>query len=452
MTNTDNATASEPAQVDYKYAWYASGVLMLAYTFSFLDRQILNLMVGPIRADLNISDFQFALLAGAAFGIFYTIMGLPLGWAADRFKRKWIITAGVTVWSLMTMLCGFARNFPQLFAARIGVGVGEAALSPSAYSMLSDYFDKSRLPRAMSIYTTGIFVGAGIALILGGAVVSAVQTHPDITLPLIGQMKSWHMVFVIVGLPGLLLALLMSTLKEPERRDRTVEDKDIKLGAVFSYMRRFPMMSVSLMLGAALYSVTTYSDTWYPELFIRTWDWSPAQSGMVNGISSLVGGPIGLIFAGWYSGHLLKRGVNDACLRLTAYGALAITIPATLMPLMPSSWMMAGLLFPTKLFSALTPVLIPSAIQLVAPNQIRGQMGAIFLFTVGILGVSLGPILPATLTDFIFHDDNALRYSLSITTAILGPLTFVTLWMGLKEYRAAFAEAEARRAGQEVAS
>ncbi len=447
-TSADDTTGQELPQENYRYAWYASALLMFAYTFSFLDRQILNLMVGPIRADLGISDFQFALLAGAAFGIFYTIMGLPLGWAADRFNRKWIITIGITLWSLMTVMCGFARNYIQLFAARIGVGVGEAALSPSAYSLLSDYFDKSRLPRAMSIYTTGIFIGAGVAMILGGAVVSAVEAYPQISLPVLGDMKSWHLVFIVVGLPGLLLALWISTLKEPARKDRTVSETDIKLGEVFSYINRYRWMSVSLFLGSAFYSVTTYTDTWYPELFIRTWDWTPAQSGMVNGASSLIGGPIGLLLAGWYSGRLLNKGVNDACLRLTAYGALAITIPSTLMPLMPTPYLMAAFLFPIKFFVALTPVLIPSAIQLVAPNQIRGQMGAIFLFTVGILGVSLGPLLPAALTDFVFHDDNALRYSLSVTTAILGPITFFTLILGLKEYRAAFAEAEERRASQ----
>jgi MFS family permease len=375
-------------------------------------------------------------------------MGLPLGWAADRFNRKWIITIGVTLWSLMTATCGFAQSYVQLFAARIGVGVGEAALSPSAYSLLGDFFDKSRLPRAMSIYTTGIFIGAGLALILGGAVVSAVEINPEIVLPLVGEMRSWQLVFVVVGLPGLLLALWISTLKEPARKDQTASGKDMKMSEVFSYINRYRWMSVSLFLGAALYSVTTYTDIWYPELFIRTWDWTPAQSGMVNGASSLIGGPIGLLAAGWYSGRLLNKGVNDACLRLTAYGALAITIPSTLMPLMPTPFLMAAFLFPIKFFVALTPVLIPSAIQLVAPNQIRGQMGAIFLFTVGILGVSLGPLLPAALTDFVFHDDNALRYSLSVTTAILGPITFGTLLLGLKEYRAAFAEAEERRARQ----
>src|SRR5215469_7619960 len=168
------------------YPWYATGVLMLAYVFSYLDRQILYLMVGPIRADLHITDFQFSLLSGAAFGIFYTFMGLPIGWLADRSNRKKLIAAGIATWSVMTALCGLAQSYGLLFLARIGVGVGEATLSPSAYSFLSDSFDKVRLPRAMSVYGLGLFIGAGLALIIGGQIIGTVQRWGDVAVPVVG--------------------------------------------------------------------------------------------------------------------------------------------------------------------------------------------------------------------------------------------------------------------------
>src|SRR6185437_13950526 len=199
------------------YPWYATGVLMLAYVFSYLDRQILYLMVGPIRRDLHITDFEFSLLSGAAFGIFYTFMGLPIGWLADRVNRKKLIAVGVTAWSIMTILCGVAQSYGLLFLARIGVGVGEATLSPAAYSFLSDSFDKVRLPRAMSMYGLGLFIGAGLALIVGGEIIGAVDKWGDVSIPVLGTLRSWHLVFVMVGVPGLVVALWVSTLREPVR-------------------------------------------------------------------------------------------------------------------------------------------------------------------------------------------------------------------------------------------
>jgi MFS family permease len=438
-----------------RYAWYATAVLMIAYTFSFLDRQILNLMIGPIERDLHISDAQFAILTGGAFGIFYTLMGLPLGWMADRYSRKWIVTTGIACWSLLTAACGLATSFPQLMLTRIGVGVGEATLSPSAYSMLADYFDRKRLPRAMSVYTCGIFIGAGMAMILGGAVVDSVQHSPTLELATLGITHSWQVVFLVVGLPGLAVALWLSTLQEPVRRDhgadsaavaRTSSSLRIGLKELGAFLIRYPRMCVSLFLGSALFSVLGYSDAWYPELFIRTWGWTPAQSGLVNGASSLIAGPVGLLFAGWYSSRLIARGQVDGCLRLTALGAIGITLPAALMPLAPNPTLMAACLLPLKFFVGFPPVLIPAALQMVAPNRLRGQLGALFLFIVGIIGVTCGPVLPALLTDYVFHSHESLRYSLSLSTGLVGPIACAVLWLGMRQYRARFYEMAAEAA------
>jgi MFS family permease len=435
-----------------RYAWYATAVLMVAYTFSFLDRQILNLMIGPIEHDLRISDSQFALLTGGAFGIFYTVMGLPLGWMADRFSRKWIVATGIACWSVMTAACGLAGSFTQLMLTRIGVGVGEATLSPSAYSMLADYFDRARLPRAMSVYTCGIFIGAGTAMILGGAVVGLVHHTPSISFAHLGVMRSWQVVFMIVGLPGLAVALWLATLREPVRRDHGAGSVAVAqssegfvrgLKELAAFLTRYPRLCVALFLGSALFSILGYTDAWYPELFIRTWGWSPSRSGLVNGASSLIAGPLGLLFAGWYSSRLIAAGRIDACLRLTAFGAIGITLPAVLMPLAPNPTAMALCLLPLKFFVGFPPVLIPSAIQMVAPNRLRGQLGALFLFTVGIIGVSCGPLLPALFTDYVFKSHDSLRYSLVWSTGLIGPLAFATLWLGLRQYRIRFQEMSA---------
>ena len=447
MADDTGGTAANGQPLSYRYGWYTTGVLMLAYTFSFLDRQILNLMVGPIKADLAITDVQFALLTGGAFGIFYTIMGLPIGWMADRYPRKWIISTGIALWSLMTAISGLTRTFPQLMLARIGVGVGEATLSPSAYSMLSDLFDKTRLPKAMSVYTVGIYIGAGLAMIIGGTVVGAIEKTPDIVVPLLGEMRSWHVVFIVVGLPGLLVALWVATLTEPVRRVRPADAADAQaagfsLSRIWKFLASYPLMSVSLFLGSAMFSVMSYTDAWFPELFIRTWGWGPQQTGFVNGAASLIAGPLGMLAAGWWSSRMIQNGQGDACLRLTAYAAAGIALPAVLMPLMPNGYLMGVLLLPLKFFGGFTPVLIPTAIQMIAPAALRAQLGAVFMFTVGIVGVSLGPILPALLNDYVFRDENALRYSLSVASGIIAPIAFGLLFIGMKQFRRRLAEVE----------
>lgn len=445
MTSMDQQNSSSlgvvrESRVDYRYGWYTTAVLMLAYTFSFLDRQILNLMVGPIKADLVITDLQFALLTGGAFGIFYTVMALPIGWLADRYPRKWIISSGIALWSLATAACGLVRTFPGLLLARTGVGVGEATLSPSAYSMLHDLFDKSRLPRAMSIYSVGIYIGAGVAMILGGSVVAAISRTPDVELPWVGSMRSWHLVFLVVGLPGLLLALWVATLREPVRRAHAGEATStakppFSFRRIWQFLAASPLMSVSLFVGSAMLAVMSYMDAWYPEVFIRTWGWDVQLTGTVNGATSLTAGPLGMLAAGWLASRMIRRGQVDACLKVTACAAAA-TIPAgVLMPLMPSGWSMALMLLPLKFLGGFVPVLIPSAIQMVAPVALRSQAGAVFMLTVGLVGITLGPILPALLNDYLFRDELALRYSLSLAAAVVAPLATLLLVVGIRQFR-----------------
>lgn len=428
---------ADGAPVSYRYGWYTAIVLMVAYTLSFLDRQILTLMVGPIKADLHITDTQFALLTGGAFALFYTAMALPMGWMADRYPRKWIIAAGISVWSLATGACALARTFPALMAARICVGVGEATLSPSAYSLLRDRFDDTRLPRAMSIYSLGIFIGAGTALILGGIIVGALATTPYVTFPLLGTYKSWHAVFLIIGPPGLLIALWVATLKEPARK-KTIDKVDtgsFSLSVIGQFLGKWPLMGVSLFIGAGFLSILSYLDAWYPELFIRMHGWDAEQAGWVNGLASLTAGPAGMIFAGWYSSRCIARGQVDACIMMATVCAIGLSIFGTLMPLMPNATLMAVMIWPIKFFGGFNPVLIPAAVQMIAPHNLRAQLGALFLLSTGILGTALGPIVPAAMSDYIIMDESKLNISIAITAAIVGPITAILLTVGRRQFR-----------------
>src|SRR5262244_1984001 len=215
--NQAPAATSQTTDFRLNYAWYVVFVLMVCLTLSFIDRQILSLLVDLIERDLGISDTAIGWLQGPAFALFYTFMGLPVGWLVDRYSRRAIVAVGVIFWSVMTALCAVAGNFWSLFAARMGVGVGEATLGPAAMSLTTDSFPKEKLGGALSVYAMGIFIGSGLALIVGGAVTEAVKGMPAVALPIVGSIASWRLTFLIVGLPGLLVGLLIYTVREPLR-------------------------------------------------------------------------------------------------------------------------------------------------------------------------------------------------------------------------------------------
>src|SRR6185436_764223 len=213
-----SSPAAEHASPNPAYAWFVVIVLTLAYTCSFIDRQILTLLIEPIRRDLHISDTQVSLLGGLAFSIFYTTLGIPIARLADQTHRRNLMAAGLAFWSLMTAACGLARSFWGLFAARVGVGVGEAALSPAAFSLLADYFPPRKVALAVSVYSMGLYFGAGLALMIGGSVVKAVSSAPMHDLPVVGEVFSWQLTFFIVAALSLPVLLLMSLIRGPMRR------------------------------------------------------------------------------------------------------------------------------------------------------------------------------------------------------------------------------------------
>src|SRR6266511_4172130 len=278
--------AEAAAAKEMRYAWYVALVLMLCNTLSFIDRQILGLLVTPIKVDLGISDTGIGLLQGLAFGIFYTLLGLPMGRIVDRGNRRNLVTAGISLWSVMTGACAAASGFWTLFLARMGVGVGEATLSPSAFSLISDYFPKERLGSALSVFSMGVFFGSGSALIIGGLVIGAVG--------------SWRFTFLIFGLPGLLAGLMALTIKEPTRK-HLLSDKGSKLtlGEVFEQVRIRWQSVVGICLAFAFQAMCNYAQqAWLPTYFVRTHGWQLRQAGLTLGVISLGTGLMGAYFGG----------------------------------------------------------------------------------------------------------------------------------------------------------
>lgn len=419
------------------YAWYVVAVLMLAYTLSFIDRQILSLLVGPIRADLGISDTGFSLLSGFAFALFYTLMGIPLGRYADNHSRRNLIIAGIIFWSMMTAACGLARQFWQLFFTRMCVGVGEAALSPASYSLIADYFPRRLLGRAISLYGAGIYLGAGLAFIVGGIVIELVANAPPVELPLLGSLSAWQLVFFIVGLPGLLVVLLALTIKEPLRAGVVTAGDRIPFRQVLKFMMERWKTFVPYIFGISFVSLGSYGVlAWFPEFIHRSYDMKVGEVGIIAGCIILVFGTTGIFTGGAVADVLLRRGYKDAHLRAVLIGTTCLTPFALLFPVMSSAFaafvLFAGYIF----FVGYHYGIIPSGLQIIVPNRMRGQVSAIYLFVNNIIGLGLGPTLVGVFTDFVFQDDSKLNMSLALVACISMPIAIVLFTYGLKHYRA----------------
>lgn len=430
-------------------AMYALFVLLLAYILSFVDRNVMAVLIGPIRADFAISDFQYSLLHGFAFSMFYIFLGLPIARLADRGNRKWVVTTGVLVWSVMTCLCGFARSFASLFLARVGVGVGEAALSPPAYSLLSDYFSEESLPRAMAVYTLGITIGGGLAYIIGGAVYEYFLQHGAVALPLLSDLGPWQMTFVIVGLPGVILVLLLSLMVEPPRRGVLPQSgSDYRLSEVSAHLRRHWQAHTSLILGVSLLAVLGYGTmAWYPEFLVRSHGMSRADAGSQFGLIFILAGSAGTLLGGFSARPLRARGYQDASMRLILWIALLWLPPAALGPLLGDQRLALWAAVPIVFFLNSYFALAIAALQGITPNRMRAQVSALLLFMTNLLGLALGPSAVAALTDFVFGGDVYLARSLSLLPLLVCPLAAVLLGWGLKYYRAALQESTAANGG-----
>ncbi len=427
------------------YSWYVVFILMLAYTNSFIDRQILSLLIEPIRDDLNISDTQISLLAGLAFSIFYTLMGLPLARLADQSNRRNIIVAGISVWSLMTAACGAAQNFWHLFLARVGVGIGEATLSPSAFSIISDYFPRDRIARAVAVYSMGVYLGAGLALMIGGLVIQAVSNLPPISLPVIGIIHSWQLTFFSVGLLGIPILLLLLTVREPIRRDSAVRAEK-KYSANFSDLKDFlkknrrtvtwHFLAFSLLgIGIVTYMV------WTPTWFIRVFNWEAPRIGLIYGAITLIFGTAGVYTGGYFADWFHHRGRSDGILRATLYSSI-ITVPfAIATPLMPNPTLALVCLSATTFLLAFPQGLPAAALQVITPNRLRAQVTALYFLVGNLIALGIGPTTVALVTDFGFADSQKLPLSMAIVCACVLPLGATAVWISLKHYRESISRA-----------
>ena len=427
-------------------AWYAAIFLTLAASLSTVDRQILALMIGPIKHDFALSDSQIGLLAGVAFTLLYSFATIPAAWLADRGSRRIVIGAGMLFWSLMTAVCGLAHQFSTLFLARMGVGVGESALAPSSYSILSDLFPKRSLTTAVGLINTAPFLGLGIANVVGGPVIAHFEAAPPVILPVLGLMRSWQILFLLLGIPGVVLALIgLLTLSEPARRGRASksEEAPLSLDQLLAFLRsRGKFLSLHFIAYIALSIQGWGLFFWIVEFLVRQRGLTRAAAGLDFGTMAFALGLIGSIFAGQLATRLAGRAGADLTLRMVFWAVLVLGPLAILMPLVPQAWQTLALMVPILFLMAWPGGLGLSALQFVAPNELKGRIIALYMVVVNCVSLALGPYLGGLISDHVFAG-KSLGNSLSLMAAINYPVAALCLWACLGPFRKALDQARA---------
>jgi MFS family permease len=432
MTNAPLSRASWPNQ---RYAWFVVIVLMTLYIFSFIDRMIIALLVAPIKADLNLTDTHIGLLHGLAFALFYTFMGIFIARLADNWNRTKLIAIGVLIWGLATAACGLAGSFAFLFAARVLVGIGEASLSPAAYSMISDYFPPEKRARAMSVYTSGIYFGVGAALIFGGIVIGLINQMGGLSVPIVGSVEPWQAVFFAVGLPGVLFFVIVRLfVREPERREVSATPPTFAAFRAFVMQRR--RLYLRHYVGFAFLVLYSYSfSAWTPAVITRNFGLTSSDTGVMLGIVILISAPSGIMLGSVLSQRFHRKYGKGGALHVGVVGALLGIVPAVLFPLAPSVWSALLLMGVTQFLIGLPFGVAPAALHEVTPNQFRGQVIAFYLFFINIIGLGTGPTIAGLITDYVFGDEAAIGYSLLIMSLVFLPLSAFILARARSAFR-----------------
>lgn len=435
MTESGEAASEWPAA---RKAWYVAFVLMLANTLAFIDRQALALLVEPIKNDLQVSDTAMSLLYGLSFTLFYVIIGIPVARLADQSNRRNIVSVAILVWSVATSVCGLARTFTTLFVARIIVGAGEGGLTPSAHSILSDYFPRQRLAAAMGVYQMGIYFGGAAALLIGGLISTTVPPTSSIALPLLGDVKGWQLIFLVLGLPGILIAALMLTVSEPKRHGVLATEKSAPLSQFFAHVGKHKAAYFGIGIGFGLMILVGNGvQVWIPAFFERKFGWTTAEIGATYGLVFFLCGTSGTLAGGFFATFLGRRGVPHANLFAAMIGFIVL-IPLTIgFPMMPTGASTLAVIGMMNFFAGFNFGGGLAALQDLTPNRMRALIAAGYMLTINLLGAAGGPTVIALITDYVFHDPQRLPEAISLTCAIASPLSVVALWVGMRGYRRA---------------
>lgn len=389
--------------------WLVLLLLMTALICSYIDRFAFALLLEPIKSALGASDAALGLLNGVAFGLFFATMGLPLGRLADRWSRKGTIIIGISVWTAATALCGLAGNFLHLLVARIGVGAGEAGLTPASYSLVHDRFPRARLGVALSIYQLGSMVGAGTAFIVAGAAYQYFQAGHGASWPWIGALAPWQKTFIAVALPGLPLIALLTLMREPGKRPRAATQMvhpSTPRGNLLHFIVTF--------LGASGGTLAIYGLTlWLPAVLAREYGWSPGQAGATYGMIVMIVGPAGLLSGGWISDFITRRRGHGAHIAIV-FASIVSALPLmAAIGLTSNSTLLLILVAISHYLLALPAGVLPAYIQIETAPESRSQMSALYVFIINIVAIGIGPSLIGFISSLAPGDPTALRTAIT---------------------------------------
>ena len=417
------------------YAWSILVLFTLTYTFSFVDRQVINLLVEPIKGDMGLTDVQISYLQGLIFVIPYVLLSIPIGRLVDVFSRIYVIISGILVWSFATIAAGLSGNYTQLAIARGFVGAGEAALTPAVWSMFPDIFTKKQLAVAMSIFSMAPYLGAGIALIAGAQVIEISQSSPPIELPIIGTLEPWQITLIICGAPGILFALIYACIKEPARTaTETQTDEAMPLSEAVDFMRKNWKVYLAFLGGAPFLIIMLYSiQAWSPTLLIRVHEWDISYAGRVYGVVALVTGSLGVL-----SSPVIARVMNN--LNFKGYPLLMLMMSTVLTALF---LFIAGLqkdgmncLVFLALASFFVTIPLPQlavTLQTISPNKMRGLVAGIFVVSGNVMGMGLGPTFVAFFTENVFQDPMSVGLSMGLLGLVSAPIALVIYLNGYRD-------------------
>lgn len=415
-------------------AWITVSILVLLSIVAYLDRQIVSLMVEMIKATFKVSDSQVGLLQGAAFSLVYAFAAIPFGYGADRGSRRVTLFLGVFFWAVAACICGLANSFNVLLAARVGVGLGEAALTPVVTSLLGDLFPEHRRALAFSVVSVGALVGVNGALVIGGAVLH--WAAKGMVAPVLGYLAPWKLAFLMTGLPGLVLAFVIFLIPEPKRRVPIRKTGSAGVGADTSrYISENWAFLFYYLGGFTCLGVATYGlMSWTPVVLQRLYGWSPAQSGLIAGSLTAVCGVIGTLSVGAIVDVVYRGGWRDAHALIYVVAGLLITVCGAACAFAGSPWAFLLLILPTKLVSNFPGVAL-AGLSLMSPAHLRGRVAALYALTISAAGAAIGPSSVAFFTDVVFRDESRVQWSIAANMVLFGLLGTILLHLARSPMR-----------------
>jgi MFS family permease len=446
----DMSTAGKEPWPAMSQGWYTVVIFGFIVMTLFGNAQVMFLMVGPIKLDLKLTDTQTALIIGFMSQLVNALASLPISRFVDRYSRKFIIAAGLIIAALSNAAVGLSATAAMLLAARLIGGLGGAGNAPACYSMLGDLFPPAKLPKALSVMNIGFSTGIGLSMMLGGLLIFAVMKMPPPTLPILGELRPWQVVFLIMAIPDFVLGLLVwFTLGEPKRRGvgqpggaPPAKAESLPLKTIAQYWWENRAAFLPMYLGLACNSVAMGAGFWSAEFYRRTFDWSPAQYGIKQGLMLVLVAPLFLLFGGWLAERFARNGRDDANLRVTYLATLAHIPFAVFYGMVGNPYLALVLLVMNTCVILMGAGPQNAALQSIVPNRMRAQITASFLL-IFTLGGGFGGVLVGWITDYGFRDEAQLRYSLVVTHFVLGPLATWIFWKGMKPYGEAMARAKA---------